>query len=579
MERQAFYDLYDAYYANTIFEDPELWAGYIEQYELPETILPKINPTKRVVEWYVGKIFPGLLTEDGRPLPNKQLPAVPLAEDTDPALAAAISQGWQWSGWQSGKDLVVRLTGKHGNALTEIVDDVRRRKVYYKNWEARDVEDVVIDNMRNLKMFRVGYEVTVYDPNTPANSTPVVLDRYWYSRQVDGSSIQTFRNGVLWDFVNDVEAGEMAVRPHPYTFCPGGWWTQFTLGGKWGLPVMWGTLGKIDGVNALVTQIADQIDKIINTPMGVKTENSIKPLTDEARRQIMYGDNGNTDHYRGRAGNARDLRRARRERHKVIRMNPGDGFETPQFEIGPGMDVVRLLIDEVNQDRPELTYIEAIRTMSSTTGPAIEGLVGDVDPMYQSACGMYYRTMIELHHKLVAVGGFRANEGKLRGWGTPDMLTPAHKRFLPFNLDSYDAGKLNHTLVVRPLVPKSELTKWNEELAKANALTAKKDGLQIPVEQVQIEAGYTQKQIDKWAEERAENQADFGNQLLGALNAGGGFNPNPGAAGESDPANRSGGPNDAGNDAGDTGADGNALAFAGNVSNEQGRGATSGNRG
>jgi hypothetical protein len=118
-----------AYYANTVYEDPWLWQAYRSRYGMYRAIRSIYNPTRRLVEFYAGAVYPGVLSEDGSQLPDGVPLAIPLTKDTPDALKVAIAQFWQWSNWQANKAVMVRYGAAAGSVLVEVIDDLERRKV------------------------------------------------------------------------------------------------------------------------------------------------------------------------------------------------------------------------------------------------------------------------------------------------------------------------------------------------------------------------------------------------------------------------------------------------------------------
>jgi len=121
-DRQVWFNFLWACYQNTQFESLSAWAQYRETYQLYRNIRSIYNPTRRLVNFYVAQVYPGVLSEDASKLPDGVQLAIPLSEDTDEGIKSAIAQFWQWSNWQSGNKLMVRygganriVTGKHRN--------------------------------------------------------------------------------------------------------------------------------------------------------------------------------------------------------------------------------------------------------------------------------------------------------------------------------------------------------------------------------------------------------------------------------------------------------------------------------
>src|SRR5687767_3885459 len=103
--RQEYFNLLWSYYQNSTFDDLNAWARYREEFQLYRNIRSIYNPTRRIVNFYVAQVYPGVLSEDASQLPDGVQLAIPFAEDTDQTLKTTIAQFWQWSNWQSNQRL------------------------------------------------------------------------------------------------------------------------------------------------------------------------------------------------------------------------------------------------------------------------------------------------------------------------------------------------------------------------------------------------------------------------------------------------------------------------------------------
>src|SRR5687767_10612431 len=81
-----------AYYENSQFENIAAWASYRSNYVLYRNIRSIYNPARRLVNFYVAQVYPGMLSEDGEELPDGVPLAIPFSSDTDPKLTSATAQ-------------------------------------------------------------------------------------------------------------------------------------------------------------------------------------------------------------------------------------------------------------------------------------------------------------------------------------------------------------------------------------------------------------------------------------------------------------------------------------------------------
>lgn len=514
-DRSPFYRRCFEYWSNQAYRRVQEWTSYLARNGLYQDTRPIYSIVYRVVEWWVAQTYPGPLSEDGSKLPEGIESAIPLAEDTDPKLRAAIGQLWQWWGWQAGKDRAVRFAALTGNTLVELIDDLPRSKVIAKVWWPSHVRDIQLDEAGNTKAYRV-------------------LERrqdergewYDFEREVTNRTITTYKDGDLWDFVNNTPAGPEAVVAHPYGFAPATWWRWDDIGDEYGLPCFWAQLPKVDEVNGLASMIHDQIAKIIKSPVVVNTESAIQRLT-EAAAQLKRSPDPTGD-----------MALRRRESTKLIHLPPGSDLKTLPLELGQSLEVLASDIAELEKDRPEIVASTVLRQNPGISGRAAKVLLGDVENLKLAKDALMDQQMIKLHQMAVAMVGEHLKRGDYGRFG---KVTYQQELFRPFDLESFDKGLINHDIMPRPLVEITEEEKWQGVKVKVDALNAKatSPGLAIPDKVLQMEAGYTAEDWKQWEDDDLLNStsgADLGAALLGAFDSGAGVNPQSPSQATSDAA-------------------------------------------
>src|SRR5690349_14207811 len=193
--RAPFYDRLWAYYSNELVTDYEQWAAYKEANMLYKHIRSLYNPTRRLVEFYVGEVYPGVLSEDAKDFPDGVPSAIDLAADTPDPLRAALAQFWQWGNWQTGKDVMVRYAGSLGNCLVELEHDAPRRKVVPRIWWPGHLLELGVDGSGNVKAYTIEYDVPVDDAEGEQTA-----DTYTFRKVVTKELIQFFKNGEPYDY-------------------------------------------------------------------------------------------------------------------------------------------------------------------------------------------------------------------------------------------------------------------------------------------------------------------------------------------------------------------------------------------
>lgn len=460
--RATAYDLKWGYYLNTAYDalaDPRL-ERYLEDYGLYRSTRPIYNPTWRLAKWWSGAIYGGPMSEDGQPLPNGVAPAIPFSADTPPPLVLAATRALLWGNWQLGKGLYVKFGSVLGDTFIEVVDDLDRGKVYPRLVWPGHIADLGLDSSGNVKHYEIAYR-----------ATDAAGRAYAYRKRVDGEAIREFRDD-----------HETAAVPNPYGFVPGVWTKHEDDGGDHGAGVVDKALPKLDELNSVASHIADQIHKRIE---------SIKTFaTDAAAKDIQFAFAGAAD---------------RRDRLPFVRM-PRDttvGDLAGDLNLADALAWVDRTYRELEADYPELVFYQELRSMSQATGPAIQGLLGDVMPRFHDAMASYDLGTTKVCQMAVAIGGYRANSG---AWGGRRSLTRQQQAFLPFGLDSYAAGQLDLAIVPRQLVTMGERERYE-------AAEAKKRAYGLSDATIQREAGYSEQEIAAMRLEKAEQQASFADGL------------------------------------------------------------------
>lgn len=460
VNRAGYYDLLWAYYNNRVFERVSTidgqWARYKGIYGLYRYVRSLYNPMRRLVNFYAGAVYPGVLSEDGGALPDGEPMAIPLADDTPKALKTAVAQIWQWSNWQAGKSVLVRYGAVTGNALVEVADSTERAKVTLDIIWPGLVSDLTLDRAGNVKAYALEYQVQAEDG----------YSTYAFRKTVDDESIRTYRNGNV-----------VTEDDNPYGFVPAVWAKHSDMGGDYGAGVMEGSIGKVDELNSLASHVHDQIHKVIEGAA------------------IAWGGKGIENAFGNTKRPATDqLTTPGADRESILLFTgPKDGkLESllGNLDLTQAGEHLDRLLHEIEADHPELTMYTTLRGMSQVSGPGAERLMGDVRNMVIEAQAGYDQQSIKLFQMAVAIAGWRASRGD---WGR--SLTRAQEKFRPFDLDSYAAGDLDMTIMPRKLIAPTGLEQAQEEDAWALAMGHWADAGGDVAGFLEMQRGFTKKQI------------------------------------------------------------------------------------
>lgn len=429
--RIAYANLLWSFYDNSVWEDITRFSSYRATSRVYRDIRSIYNPVRRLVDFYAGQVYPGVLSEDGANLPDGVQIAIPLADDTPQPLRAAIAQTWRWSNWQSGKAVMLRYGAAAGSVLVEVVDDVARGKVTYNVVWPTQATELTLDAAGNVKAYTVEYQVND-DTGKP----------YTYKKTVDGDAFRFFKDNKPFDY------GQGVAYANPYGFVPAVWVKHRDLGGDWGAPAIHGSLQKINELNSLASHIHDDIHKKIAAPKIFFGSGRIANAFGSATKR------GATDEFSPQ--NA--------EREEVLYLQgPPDGSIG---DLSGGLDIdkavlyLKQLIGEIEQDYPELALYRELRSMSQITGPAASRLMGDAAAMVYEAQANYDSASIKAFQMAVAIGGWRLESG---AWPNP---TRQQQKFVGFDLESYARGDLDFAIMPRPLIAMTPVEQIEAERAR-----------------------------------------------------------------------------------------------------------------
>lgn len=446
-----------SYYQNSTFDNIAAWASYRENYTLYRNIRSIYNPTRRLVNFYVAQVYPGVLSEDATKLPDGVAIAIPFSEDTDENLKLAVAQFWQWSNWQSGNKLMVRYGGATGSALVEVVDNTERGKITTAvRWPGLladrakdDGPSLILDDVGNVKFYALEYQTTDEKGET-----------YTYRKEVGQESIVEYRD----DSVTSEE-------PNPYGFVPAVWCRHIDEGwgvdgeGLYGAPAISGSIGKIDELNGIASHTHDHIDLLIDSPGIISSDGGVGRIGEQASALKVSRANTQDEFASiGATSAMKTLRRLLLKSPKGAAWVPLTGALQPEQAI-PAMDHLLL---EIEHDFPELGMYQELRKMSEVTGPGAARMMGDVYSRVLEVSSNYDTQSIKLFQMATAIGGFRYRENR-EGWR---LRTEAQAKFAPFDLESYARGDLSMAIMPRPLIPMTEddtISLIGKRLANAKA--------------------------------------------------------------------------------------------------------------
>jgi hypothetical protein len=255
-----------------------------------------------------------------------------------------------------------------------------------------------------------------------------------------------FRREVTQDYIREWR-DKVATRDddNPYGFAPAVWVKHGDAGSDHGIPAVGSTVGKVDALNDLASRIHHQIARVIDSPQLIFGGGTIRNGIDDDTRKTL----------------------SEAERTITLLKAPEDGSVATlagNLDLGDAFPYMEKLMAEIEADHPELGTFTRLREMSTITGPAVARMLGDVEGRVRAAAANYDQATTKLFQMGVAIAGWRTKNG----WTRSDDRQ--RKAFAPFDLKSYQDGKLDFEIMPRPLVPTLQTEKWQAESLRAQAL-------------------------------------------------------------------------------------------------------------
>lgn len=435
--RQSTYEQMFAYYSNTAFEDVAQWARYRINHNLYRFTRPIFNPVTRVVDFYAEHIYPGTLNFD--PSVENRRAAIPFSHSTPLEIKSVAGQMWQWSNWQNGNSIMVQNGAMTGNVYVDIVDDVEKGKIRFQVFFPSMVKEIDIDPYGNVQ----GIVLEYFTEDKRINGGRP----FRYAKEMQKDFIAYYKDGELFDY------GQGKVIENPYGFVPGVWVKHLDSGMDYGIPAIRSGMAKIDEINSIVSHTADHIHKQIESPRIIFDDSTIKPL---------FGADADFTDFDSR------------QQQVLLKGKQGGSTETLVGTLDPQtiIPLIEKMIVEIEADYPEITMYEKLREQNIVTAPGAERLMGDVARKMSRPAANYDKGNEKLIQMGAAIGGFRANRGD---WG--GNLTPQQRKFLPFDLLSYNRGELDLTILERELTPQTSREEADEMMVRASAVAAVADAV------------------------------------------------------------------------------------------------------
>jgi hypothetical protein len=508
------YQLRWALYNNTVFENSHTWVDLQVRAGLYKNVKPTVNPITRLVNTYVATTYRGSLSPDGKPFPDGSELAIPLPTDTPEALCIALGQLWQDSGFERLLRLIVLWTAALGDSLVEVVDDVKRGKVYFDIIWPAYVTDLKLDPQKNCQGYTVEYLIEGKDHS-----------KHVYKKVVGKTKTSTFRDGQPYGY-----NGMDPVIDNPWGFVPAYWFMHRDVGGSHGAPAYDGSLNKVLRLMSLASHLEDYAHKRFDAPKLIATDGNLElPLFKQVARVADPTHSAPSRTPWDREQERLETRRAAQQASRslsVIKAPVNTTVSDLVGSVSPSevLELITAGITEIEKDHRMLGAFDLLRQMSNPSGRLALTLLGDVNAEAMAAQSMYDPGIISLQKMALTIAGERANQAtKVKnpdGWR---RQTAAQKKFLPFGIHAYERGEQDFTFPKRMITSVTDAEKAAEDAAAYATIQAGIDA-GLPMEIVLDRQGWSQVQIEavQVALDRAVLRASGLVSSEGAIGGGGG---------------------------------------------------------
>jgi hypothetical protein len=422
--RQARYDILWSMFENTAYRNLHAWSTKLKSdYGLYRHIRNIYNPANRLGIFWQTHLLGGALDAaagDGSSVPS----AIPIVTDNE-AHRTAISQVWNWSNWDSRKDIYGLWGSVLGDVGLRVIDDPQRKKTYLSIVHPGTLSDVVFDEFGNVK----GYTITETrpNPNRGVNGAETVTYTEVADRDGDEVVYQTYLNDSLYAWM-----GDRAEWSEPYGFVPLVLTKHFDVGMEWGWAEIYPLLSKAREVDDQASKLDDQVRKLVDAPW-------LFAGVDKPKKDVTA------------TGKSASSDRPEPGREEIPAMyGPAGAMATPLVApldlTAVGANIDRLL-GELERDLPELQN-DIWSVGNDPSGRALRIARQRVEAKVRMRRPNYDSGMKRALQMALSIGGFRNYDG-----------------FSGFNLDSYREGDLEFSIGDRPVFASDPMDAIDESAA------------------------------------------------------------------------------------------------------------------
>lgn len=454
--RRLRYDIYWAFYENTVYDEVlggfRNWPrNYKTVFGLYKYIRPIYNPSYREGEFWKAHLWAGAAAD---------IPLI-FPDGKNDQLDDAIRQIWEWSNWESKKDIVPLYGSVMGDVAISIVDDPDKKKVFFDIIHPGKIAYVEKDAMGNVR----GYEIQEERQDPTTTREHMVTYSEIVMRNGENVEYLTLLNGEAYKW----DGNKAASWTVPYGFVPMVLIQHNDVGLEWGWSEIHPGQSKFREVDDLGSKLDDQIRKMVDSPwlLAGVTKPTSSPTTTETALTGTAAAN-----------------RPQPGREEVPTLyGPVGATATPlvsDLDIEQTSNHINTIIKEIERDYPELRLMALDESGSNISGRALRIARQPAETKVNQRRPNYYNALVRANQMAVAIAG---HNGYIGGYG----------------LDSFGLGALDHDIGKMPIFSIDPLDDLELLKTKAETLKVLTDA-GASIQQAAILAGFTEEEAQALAQ-------------------------------------------------------------------------------
>jgi hypothetical protein len=468
--RRLRYEIMWALYENTVFRNVHKWAdAYKSEYGLYKFIRNVYNPAYRIGEFWKGHLYGGQLDPaagDGKKAPS----VMPIITDND-QLRPALATLWRDSNWQIQKDILSLWGPVLGDSIIRVIDDPVKGRVSLRITHPGTLKNVTLDPWGNVKGYVIE-ENRHYDDGTKK----IKVYREECERDGDYVVYKTFLDDKPWSEL----PGEPNEWEEAYGFVPMIKVMHNNVGLDWGWSELFPGIGKFREVDDLASKLSDQVRKMVDAPWLLS---GVDSPANNPKTRLLGGATGIPGaKVTSTPEVATNGRRNQKGREEVPTLYAGPGANAialvAPLSISETSAYIESILKDIEKDYPELA-INMQNVQGDISGRALRINQQPVTEKVMQRRANYDDAVVRAQQMAIAIGGFRKYKG-----------------YEGFNLDSFKAGKLDHSIGARPVFGRDPLDDLDLEAKLWEVAKQAKDA-DIPIDIYLERQNWEQKYIDR----------------------------------------------------------------------------------